>query len=56
MGDWKNTGYPITRDKARATYLAWLMEVRPDSLLPAKELQEHHRVSFWDAIIVIVTI
>lgn len=52
--------HPITPDKARsilATYLAWQVEViTPDSVLRASELQERHKISFWDGMIVVAAI
>jgi predicted nucleic acid-binding protein len=56
----RKLGHPITPDKARsilATYLAWQVEViRPDSVLKASEIQERHKISFWDAMIVVAAI
>ncbi|MES9990523.1 MAG: PIN domain-containing protein [Candidatus Thiodiazotropha sp.] len=56
----RKIGHPITPDKARsilATYLAWQVEViRPDSVLRASEIQERHKISFWDAMIVVAAI
>jgi predicted nucleic acid-binding protein len=56
----RKIGHPITPDKARSilgTYLAWQVEViRPDSVLRASELQERHKISFWDAMIVVAAI
>jgi predicted nucleic acid-binding protein len=56
----RKIGHPITPDKARsilATYLAWQVEViKPDSILRASEIQERHKISFWDAMIVVAAI
>jgi predicted nucleic acid-binding protein len=56
----RKIGHPITPDKARsilATYLAWPVEmIRPDSVLTASEIQQRHKISFWDAMIVVAAI
>ena len=47
---------PISQADARAIigrYLVWHVEVNtPNSILRASEIQERHRLSFWDALIV----
>ncbi|MCU7861068.1 MAG: PIN domain-containing protein [Candidatus Thiodiazotropha sp. (ex Lucinoma kastoroae)] len=56
----RKIGHPISPDKARsilATYLAWQVEViKPDHILRASEIQERHKISFWDAMIVVAAI
>ncbi|MCU7846645.1 MAG: PIN domain-containing protein [Candidatus Thiodiazotropha sp. (ex Lucinoma kastoroae)] len=56
----RKIGHPISPDKARsilATYLAWQVEViKPDHMLWASEIQERHKISFWDAMIVVAAI
>jgi predicted nucleic acid-binding protein len=46
---------PIALSKARAVisrYLVWQVEANtPESLLRASEIQERHRLSFWDYLI-----
>ncbi|MCU7936921.1 MAG: PIN domain-containing protein [Candidatus Thiodiazotropha sp. (ex Dulcina madagascariensis)] len=53
----RKIGHPVSPDRARsiiATYLAWRVEViRPDHVLQASEIQERHKISFWDAMIVV---
>ena len=48
---------PISRKAAREvlkTYAVWhAASVRPEDVLRASELEEHHRLSFWDALIVV---
>jgi predicted nucleic acid-binding protein len=47
---------PLSPARARnvlCTYLAWPIEVTaPETILFASELQELHRLSFWDAMII----
>jgi predicted nucleic acid-binding protein len=47
---------PIPYSKARAVisrYLVWQVEANtPESVLRASEIQERHRLSFWDALII----
>ena len=47
---------PLSLAEARelvADYLTWQVEVNPpESVLQASRLQEQHRLSFWDALIV----
>ncbi|MCU7892030.1 MAG: PIN domain-containing protein [Candidatus Thiodiazotropha sp. (ex Ustalcina ferruginea)] len=56
----RKIGHPISPDKARsilATYLAWQVEViKHDHILRASEIQERHKISFWDAMIVVSAI
>jgi predicted nucleic acid-binding protein len=56
----RKIGHPVTPDKARSilgTYLAWQVEmIKPDSILRASEIQERHKISFWDAMIVVAAI
>jgi predicted nucleic acid-binding protein len=46
---------PISLSKARAVisrYLVWQVEANtPESVLRASEIQERHRLSFWDSLI-----
>lgn len=48
---------PVSPAKARhvlSAYLAWQVELpSPESVLQASEIQERHRLSFWDAMIVL---
>ena len=53
----RKLGRPMSRRAAReviATYSAWPVH-RPevDDILEASELEERHRLSFWDALIVV---
>lgn len=47
---------PISLSKARGVlsrYLVWQVESNtPDSVLPASEIQERHRLSFWNSLII----
>jgi predicted nucleic acid-binding protein len=47
---------PIPYSKARAVisrYLVWQVEANtPESVLRASEIQERHRLSFWDTLII----
>jgi predicted nucleic acid-binding protein len=51
---------PITPGEARAVisrYLAWPVEANTaDAVISASEIQERHRLSFWDALIIVAAV
>jgi predicted nucleic acid-binding protein len=51
---------PITPGEARAVisrYLAWPVEANTaDAVIRASEIQERHRLSFWDALIIVAAV
>ena len=53
----RKIGKPISRKAARnvlKAYAPWCSgSLRPDDLIRASEIEERHRISFWDALIIV---